>query len=117
MEDVKLPANEQGRGAPPPQASAPTPEEVFRTYLPRVYRLARHMVGNDADAEDVVQDVFVQLMRNLSGFRGDAAFTTWLHHITVNAALALRRKRQVREAHRASEPLDEFLESGSHRNP
>lgn len=98
---------------PPP----PTPEEVFREHLPRVYRLARHLVGNDADAEDVVQDVFVQLMRNLSSFRGESAFTTWLHHVTVNAALALRRKRAVREAHRINEAPDEYLESDSPSTP
>src|SRR3954453_17128380 len=70
-----------------------TPERVFHEYLPRVYNLARRMLGNDADAEDVTQDVLLQVVRKLHTFRGDAAFSTWLHRVTVNAALAHRRKR------------------------
>jgi len=76
--------------APPP---APTPEGVFREHAPRVYAVARRMLNNDADAEDVTQEVLLQVVRKLDTFRGDASLATWLHRITVNAALALRRKR------------------------
>jgi RNA polymerase sigma-70 factor (ECF subfamily) len=122
MDNGKPPTEpHDGAEAPPAgEADAPaslTAEQVFREHLPRVYRLARHLVGNDADAEDVVQDVFVQLIRNLSSFRGESAFTTWLHHVTVNAALAQRRKKRAQEAHRVHEPADDFLESGSYRAP
>jgi RNA polymerase sigma-70 factor (ECF subfamily) len=51
------------------------------------------MLGNDADAEDVTQDVLLQVVRKLDTFRGEAAFPTWLHRVTVNAALGLRRSR------------------------
>jgi RNA polymerase sigma-70 factor (ECF subfamily) len=71
-------------------------EEVFRRYLPRVYSLARRMMGHDADAEDVTQDVLVQVVRKLDSFRGEADPATWLHRITVNAALAHRRKQARR---------------------
>src|SRR5579864_4181035 len=81
------------------QPSAPDPEQVFREYGPRVYNLARRMLGNDADAEDVTQDVLLQVVRKLDTFRGDSAFPTWLHRVTVNAALANRRKRATREQH------------------
>src|SRR5215831_13802975 len=75
-------------------ANAPlTPEQVFRQYGGRVYNLARRMLGNDADAEDVTQDVLVQVVRKLDTFRGEADFATWLHRVTANAALALRRRR------------------------
>lgn len=94
-----------------------TPERVFREYGPRIYSLARRMLGNDADAEDVTQDVLLQMMRKLDTFRGEAAFPTWLHRVTVNAALAHRRKRAVREEHRVRDPLDEFLEDGHHETP
>src|SRR3712207_5517613 len=82
-----------------------TAEEVFHGYAPRVYNLARRMLGNDADAEDVTQDVLLQVVRKLDTFRGDSEVTTWLHRVTVNAALALRRCR-ARRAELVSSPLD-----------
>src|SRR5713226_7531413 len=96
---------------------APTVEQVFRDYAPRIYNLALRMLGNEADAEDVTQDVLVQLIRKLDTFRGESAFPTWLHRITVNAALAYRRKRAFREQHHVHDPLDSFLGEGSHASP
>ena len=95
----------------------PTPEEVFRDYAPRVYNLARRMLGNDADAEDVTQDVLLQVLRKLDTFRGESAFPTWLHRVTVNAALAHRRKRAAREDHLVADPLDSFEGNGHHPHP
>ena len=95
----------------------PTPEEIFRDYAPRVYSLARRMLGNDADAEDVTQDVLLQVLRKLDTFRGESAFPTWLHRVTVNAALAHRRKRAIREYHRVADPLDSFEGNGHHPHP
>jgi len=83
-----------------------TAERVFRDYAPRVYNLARRMLGNDADAEDVTQDVLLQVVRKLDTFRGESAFPTWLHRVTVNAALAHRHKRTNREQRQTHEPLD-----------
>ena len=74
--------------ARPPAGVPRSAEEVFHQYAARVYNLARRMLDSDADAEDVTQDVLLQVVRKLSSFRGDSAFTTWLHRITVNAALA-----------------------------
>ena len=89
---------------PNPAAEPPlTAERVFREYAPRVYNLARRMLGNDADAEDVTQDVLLQIVRKLDTFRHDAALATWIHRVTVNAALAYRRKRAVRERGRVPE--------------
>jgi len=104
----------------PPEAGSHTrltPEEIVREYAPRVYNLARRMLGNAVDAEDVTQDVFLQVLRKLPTFRGESAFPTWLYRVTVNSALAYRRKRSVREGRRVQEPLDEFQEDGSHRGP
>jgi RNA polymerase sigma-70 factor, ECF subfamily len=103
--------------AAPPGLPPPTVEEVFRDHAPRIYHLARRLLGNDADAEDVTQDVLLQLVRKLDTFRGEAALPTWLHRVTVNAALAYRRKRAVREEHRVPEPLDSFPENGYHAGP
>lgn len=91
-----------------------TPEIVFRDHVPRVYNLAKRMLNNDADAEDVTQDVLLQVVRKLSTFRGEAAFTTWLHRVTVNAALAVRRKRNQRDEHRVHDPLENFTNDGQH---
>jgi RNA polymerase sigma-70 factor (ECF subfamily) len=95
----------------------PTPETIFEEYAPRVYHLARRLLGNAADAEDVTQDVFLQLVRKLPTFRGAAAFSTWLYRVTVNAALAYRRKRALREGAPLPEPPEDFGEAGSHRAP
>src|SRR5213593_4907310 len=94
-----------------------TAERVFNEYAPRVYNLARRMLGNDADAEDVTQDVLLQVVRKLDTFRGEAAFPTWLHRVAVNAALAHRRKKARREEHEVRDPLERFLDDGHHQLP
>ena len=100
-----------------PSAHPPTAEQVFREHAPRIYTLARRILGNDADAEDVTQDVLLQVVRKLDTFRGDAALPTWLHRVTVNAALAHRRKRATQDEHQARDPLENFLEDGHHQRP
>jgi RNA polymerase sigma-70 factor (ECF subfamily) len=94
-----------------------TPEKIFHEYAPRVYHLARRLLSNAADAEDVTQDVFVQVLRKLPTFRGEAAFSTWLYRVTVNAALAYRRKRAMRQMARLPESLEDFSEDSRHRAP
>ncbi len=54
------------------------------------------MLQNPTEAEDLTQDVFVQLFKKIGSFRGDSAFTTWLHRMTVNQVLMHFRKRNVR---------------------
>src|SRR5437868_11192693 len=100
-----------------PPDPAPSAEEVFREYAPRVYNLARRMLNSDADAEDVTQDVLLQVVRKLPTFRGESAFPTWLHRVTVNAALAHRRKRNARDELRVYDPVDNFQEDGHHPGP
>jgi RNA polymerase sigma-70 factor (ECF subfamily) len=81
-------------------------EQVVHAYAPRVYNTARRMLRSDVDAEDVTQDVLLQVVRKLPTFRGDSAFPTWLHRVTVNAALSHRRKLAVRKEDRLRGPLD-----------
>jgi RNA polymerase sigma-70 factor (ECF subfamily) len=71
-------------------------EELYRKHYRRVYSICLRMTGNMAEAEDLTQEVFIQLHRKLSSFRGEAAFTTWLHRLTVNHVLMYFRKRSVR---------------------
>jgi len=84
----------------------PTAEQIFREHAPRVYALAWRTLGNDADAEDVTAEVLLQVVRKLDTFRGESALTTWLHRVTVNAALALRRQRAARREHQTAEPVE-----------
>src|ERR1043166_4569969 len=93
----------------PGTAEKVTPEFVFREYAPRIYNIARRMLGNDADAEDVTQDVLVQVIRKLDTFRGESALSTWLHRVTVNAALAHRQKRANRQKRETTDAIDELL--------
>ena len=114
MDEVK----EKTAGQPPEMAPGPhSAEEVFHQYAPRVYNLARRMLNSDADAEDVTQDVLLQVVRKLPSFRGESAFPTWLYRVTVNAALGHRRKRAVQNEHRADGPFDLILEEQMPRGP
>ena len=71
-------------------------EELYRKHYRRVYSICLRMTGNIAEAEDLTQEVFIQLHRKIGSFRGEAAFTTWLHRLTVNQVLMHFRKRSVR---------------------
>ena len=92
-------------------------EQVYHDYAPRVYNTARRMLSNDLDAEDVTQDVLLQVVRKLPTFRGESAFPTWLHRVTVNAALSHRRKLAVRDERRAADPFDSYIEQGAAEDP
>ena len=72
--------------------------EVYREHAGRVYALCLRLAGNAADAESLVQDVFVRVWERLGSFRFDSAFTSWLHRVTVNVVLENRRSERRREA-------------------
>jgi RNA polymerase sigma-70 factor, ECF subfamily len=94
-----------------------TAERVFHEHAPRVYNLARRMLSNNADAEDVTQEVLLQVVRRLATYRGEAEFTTWLHRVTVNAALLHRRKAAQRHERQVGAPLDYFPVPGGRLRP
>ena len=71
-------------------------EDIYRTYHRRVYSRCLRMTRNVSEAEDLTQDVFVQLFRKLKTFRGESSFSTWLHRMTVNAVLMHFRKPVVK---------------------
>jgi RNA polymerase sigma-70 factor (ECF subfamily) len=83
-------------------AALPSVEQVFRPDVPRLSSLARRLMGNEADAEDVVSDVLVQVLRKVGTFRGQSELATWLHRVTVNAALMQRRKQARRRQREVS---------------
>ena len=71
-------------------------EELYRRHYRRVYALTLRMMGNPTEAEDMTQDVFLQLFNKIGMFRGESAFTTWLHRMTVNQVLMHFRKKSTR---------------------
>jgi RNA polymerase sigma-70 factor (ECF subfamily) len=104
----------------PPRAASqpPSPEEIVRDYAARVYHLVRRLLGNEADAEDVTQEALLQAIRKLHTFRGESSFSTWLHKLAVNAALAHRRKQASRDVHRVPDLGGElFHGNGHHATP
>ncbi|HEX5062871.1 MAG TPA: sigma-70 family RNA polymerase sigma factor [Kofleriaceae bacterium] len=70
-------------------------EILVRRHNQRLYRAARAIMKSDDEAEDIVQQAWLEVFRNLTQFRGDAAFTTWATRIAVNAAITHARKRPI----------------------
>jgi RNA polymerase sigma-70 factor (ECF subfamily) len=70
--------------------------KLVRVHSSLVYRVALRMLGNE-DAQDASQEVWVRVWRNIKGFRGESAFSTWLYRITLNTCLSLRQREARRE--------------------
>lgn len=68
-------------------------EIIYQKYASRVYALCLRMLRDSAEAEDLTQEAFLQLFRKLQTFRGESAFSTWLHRLTVNLVLMRLRKK------------------------
>jgi RNA polymerase sigma-70 factor (ECF subfamily) len=71
-------------------------EILYERYHRRTYSLCLRMTKNQTEAEDLTQEVFIQLFRKAGSFRGDSAFSTWLHRMTVNQVLMHFRKRSFK---------------------
>src|ERR1700691_3332316 len=69
-------------------------EHLYRLHCRRVYCLCFRMVSDTSEAEDITQDVFLQLFRKIHTFRGNSAFSTWLYRLTLNMVLMRFRKRK-----------------------
>ena len=70
-------------------------EFLYDLHSRRVYALCLRMVSNPSDAEDLMQEAFLQLFRKIGTFRGESAFSTWLHRMTVNVVLMRLRKKAL----------------------
>jgi RNA polymerase sigma-70 factor, ECF subfamily len=86
------------------QGDAVAFEEIYRLHSRRVYALCLRMVGDATQAEDLTQEVFMQLFRKIGTFRCESAFTTWLHRMAVNIVLMRFRKKSIAET-----PLDAIM--------
>ncbi|NQV87568.1 MAG: sigma-70 family RNA polymerase sigma factor [Woeseiaceae bacterium] len=67
-------------------------EALYRLHIDKVYGICLRMTGNVSEAEDCAQDAFIQAWKQLKKFRGDSAFSTWLHRVAVNSVLGRMRK-------------------------
>jgi RNA polymerase sigma-70 factor (ECF subfamily) len=72
-------------------------EYLYQAHCRRVYSLCLRMIKNRTEAEDLTQQVFLQLFRKISTFRGESGFSTWLHRVTVNIVLMHLRRRKPAE--------------------
>jgi RNA polymerase sigma-70 factor (ECF subfamily) len=87
-------------------------EHLMDRFGDRLYRVALGIVRNAADAEEVVQDVFLKLLRKIDSFEGRAALGTWLYRVTVNTALNKRRGRRAALTVPIEDCLPAFLPDG-----
>jgi RNA polymerase sigma-70 factor (ECF subfamily) len=94
------------------QGDAECFEFLYKFHKRRVYSICLRMVGKVELAEDLTQEAFLQLYRKIASFRGDSAFSTWLHSVTVNIVLMHVRKRGLTEV-----SLDETLEPDEDGGP
>jgi len=70
---------------------------LFEAHKRRIYSLCLRMTGDTAEAEDLTQEAFLQLFRKISTFRGESAFSTWLHRLVVNVVLMHLRKKGLQQ--------------------
>lgn len=96
------------------QGDAAAFEGLYQLHNRRVYSLCLRMVGNTAEAEDLTQEAFLQLFRKISTFRGESAFSTWLHRLAVNVVLMKLRKKSGKETS-LEQVTDPDEESGTPR--
>jgi RNA polymerase sigma-70 factor (ECF subfamily) len=87
-------------------------ELLYQMHKRRVYSLCLRMVGNTAEAEDLAQEAFLQVFRKIATFRGESAFSTWLHRLSVNVVLMHLRKKGLNEV-----SLDEMMEPQQEDGP
>ena len=84
-------------------------EELYRRHGARLYNLAFRMLGQAADAEDLLQETFLQVFRRIDTFKGDAAFGTWLYRMTTNLCLD-RLRSKMGKSERQTSSLDDVRE-------
>lgn len=82
-------------------------DQLIRGTYTEVYALCRRLLGDPSDAADATQDVYLRVVRSVLGFRGEAAFGTWLHRVTVNVCMTeLRRRGDIRARGQSAGILD-----------
>jgi RNA polymerase sigma-70 factor (ECF subfamily) len=90
-------------------------QAIFNRYAAKLYNVAQRILGDVADAEEVIQDVFWTAFRKAKNFRGTAQFSTWLYRLTVNAALGKIRRGKKHKGVGYEEYLPKFQQDGHHK--
>jgi RNA polymerase sigma-70 factor (ECF subfamily) len=85
---------------------------AVRRFGPQMLAVARRFMGHEQDAQDAVQDAFLSAFRAIDSFQGDARLSTWLHRITVNAALMKLRSKKRKSERSIDDLLPRFLDDG-----
>ena len=96
-------------------------EKLYRANADKVYGLCLRMTGNASEAEDCVQEAFIQAWNKLDKFRGDSAFGTWLHRVAVNVVLGRMRKSKreqdrIRAVSEVAPPAETVADNGELRD-
>src|SRR3954449_7423214 len=81
-------------------------EELYAAHAGKLFSVACRMLGNQSDAEDILQEIFLSAHRKLDGFRGDAALGTWLYRLAMNQCLDHLRSRAARTS-QVTDALDD----------
>jgi len=90
-------------------------ETIFNLYSPKLYGVAQRILGEVADTEEVIQDVFWTVYRKAKSFRGNSQLSTWLYRLTINAALGkIRREKKHSKEVEYEEYLPKFQDDGHH---
>ena len=92
-------------------------QRLYVAHRGEVHRIVFRLLGPTDDLEDVIQDVFLQVHRSISNFRGQAKFSTWLHRVAVNVTLQYLRRKRTTIASRPDDRVDERPERDSSGNP
>ena len=91
-------------------------ETIVDLYSPKLYNVAQRILGDSADTEEVIQDVFWTAFRKAKTFQGNSRFSTWLYRLTVNEALGkIRRRKNHKREIEYEEYLPKFTDDGHHR--
>jgi len=88
--------------------------DLIDKYQGRIYNLAISILRNEADAEEITQDVFMTVYQKIDSFKGDSAFFSWIYRICVNACLMRLRNRKRTDAVSIEEFMPVFTEEGRH---
>jgi RNA polymerase sigma-70 factor, ECF subfamily len=96
------------------QGDAAAFEHLYRQHSRHIYAVCFRMAGNSSDAEELTQEAFLQVFRKIGSFRGESAFSTWLHRVTFNIVLMRLRKKKLGEIS-LEDTLDTDKELGTPR--
>src|SRR5881275_3439932 len=101
--DALVPAGVESDVALAARGDASAFERVYRAHVTKIHSLTRRMLGSH-EADEVTQDIFVRTWQKLGQFRGESAFSTWLHRLAVNVVIERRRSFAIQRERMSDDP-------------